>query len=199
MMYISPSPIPYKVEVALSLPLIIYHLPYNMGSVVQDSELFKIPGRALSNLDLLYFAKKLNVSNFQGVFMRDEIAKISDKNKTKKSQSFILNLQSSSEPGLHWVLFYKNSNLGVIYFDSYGQPPPRELRVYVGTNVEIQRNIYTVQSDLSSECGRLCLFVLQALSRNIPYDKILQTLKRRYDGRRGDGTTGEDTEESGEE
>ena len=175
-----------------------YHLPYNMGSVVENSELFKIPGRALSNLDLLYFVKKLNVGNFLGVYMRDEIAKISDKKKSKKTQSYIFNIQTSREPGVHWVLFYKNPKVGVIFFDSYGQVPCRELREYVGDNVEIQRNIYSVQSDLSSECGRLCLFVLQALSLNIPFDKILQTLKRRYDGR-GEGTTVEDTEESGEE
>ena len=169
-----------------------------MGSVVHNSELFKIPGRALSNIDLLYLAKKLGVHNFLGVFMRDEIAKISEKNKSKKSQSFIFNIQTSREPGVHWVLFAKSPNFGVIFFDSYGQVPCGELREYLGENVEIQRNIYTVQSDLSSECGRLCLFVLQALSLNIPFDKIIQTLRRRYDGRR-ERTTGENSEEeSGE-
>ena len=42
-MYISPSPIPYKVEVVLSLPLIIYHLPYNMGVSYKTLSYLKFP------------------------------------------------------------------------------------------------------------------------------------------------------------
>ena len=104
-----------------------------MGSIVEERELFKIPGYALSNLDIWNYVKKLHVKYFQGIFMRDEIKKIPHKEKLKKYQSFIFNLQTSEEPGIHWVLFFKNPTVGGIYFDSYGELPPKELSEYVGS------------------------------------------------------------------
>ena len=57
--------------------------------------------------DLNNLAKKLNIKNYRGCFMRDEL-----KNLTPLSQeSGILNFQSSSEGnGTHWTAWFKNNN-----------------------------------------------------------------------------------------
>ena len=63
-----------------------------------------------------------------------------------------------------------------------------ELLKYLKTKEEvlndtpvIQRNIHVIQTLYSSECGRLSLYVLKCLSQNISFDKIIQSLKMRYD------------------
>lgn len=146
-------------------------------------DILHIPGSVLSNLDIMYYVKHLPIPNFLGVFMRDELK---NGDKGRKVQCGIMNLNTSKQPGVHWVAWFKNPQVGVIYFDSYGQDTPNELTRYLKTAgrvkpVIIQRNIYIVQSAVSSECGRLCLFVLKALSNNIDFDKIIQVLKERYD------------------
>ena len=40
----------------------------------------QIPNKSLSNFDLIRYADDLNISNFRGVFMRDELPKIPRQN-----------------------------------------------------------------------------------------------------------------------
>ncbi len=52
----------------------------------------------MSNFDLLDAAKKLNLKNFRGVFMRDQL--LIQPNNTETG---IINLNENSGPGTHWV------------------------------------------------------------------------------------------------
>ena len=45
-------------------------------------------------------------------------------------ESGIINLDDQTGPGTHWVC-YVISPRNVIYFDSYGLPPPKEFIIYV--------------------------------------------------------------------
>ena len=149
------------------------------------SDTLSIPGRALSNLDLLYFAKHLPLPNFKGVFMRNELPPRALRNTI---ESGIMNFNKSNERGSHWVSWYCHGNKHRYYFDSFGQDVPLELEKYLKSAEEydnykevIRRNAIVLQHIDSSECGRLCLFVLKLLSDGWEYDDILQILKVRFD------------------
>ena len=103
-----------------------------------------IPNKALTNIELEYYAKELKIPHFRGVFMRDTLPK-----KTKKIECGIVNLNTSKENGSHWTAYFKKARR--IYFDSYGQITPIEIQNYLKTRSErgigvIQRKTDIVQS-----------------------------------------------------
>ena len=94
-----------------------------------DVEGLTLPNIALSNIQLIEAAKKLNINNFRDVFLRDELPK-----KPRANECGILNLDDSSGRGTHWVGWIKRRN-DKLYFDSYGLPPPTELLKYLSDPV----------------------------------------------------------------
>jgi len=134
----------------------------------------QIPDKSLSNFDLMKYAEDLNIPNFRGVFMRDELPKI-----PWLQECGIVNFNTSSEPGSHWVAYYKNGK-NRIYFDSYGQVILQEINDYLKTETEkknnkavIQRNTDIVQKVNTQICGHLCLYVLKSLSIGQSYRTFL--------------------------
>lgn len=115
-----------------------------------------LPRRALTNYDLIYFAKKYRIPHFRGVFMRNRLPK-----KPWKQECGIMNLEPQSRRGSHWVAYIKK-NRNAVYFDSFGDlPPPRELVRYL-KKCSMTYNYETFQSYNSVRCGHLCLkFLLQ--------------------------------------
>ena len=79
-----------------------------------DVEGVTLPNIALTNFELIEAAKKLNINNFRGVFLRDELPK-----KPRANECGILNLDDSSGRGTHWTCWIKRAK-DKIYFDSYG-------------------------------------------------------------------------------
>ena len=80
-------------------------------------------------LEIIDAAKKLSLYGFRGVFSRDTLPK-----KAKLNECGILNLDSSSGDGTHWVMsFEKGKNK--LYFDSYGVQPPSELIAYLKSSI----------------------------------------------------------------
>ena len=74
----------------------------------------------------------------------------------KTNESAIVNLDSTSGDGTHWVCYRKVNNK-VYYFDSFGNlKPPRELIRYFG-ECELYYNYKRKQSFDSVICGHLCL------------------------------------------
>jgi len=57
-----------------------------------------LPIRALSNYDIEKAVKDLKIKKFRGVFMRDTLPK-----KPLKDECGMLNINSSSRSGTHWV------------------------------------------------------------------------------------------------
>ena len=115
-----------------------------------------IPDRALSNFELTNYAKQLDIPNFGGVFMRDELPK-----RPWLNECGIVNFNNSMEPGSHWVAYYNNKRQR-IYFDSYGQVILAEVKDYLKSDKEkendesvIQRNTDIVQEFNTQICGHL--------------------------------------------
>ena len=136
-----------------------------------------IPDKPLSNFELLDYVKQLNIPNFRGVFMRDELPK-----KPWVNECGIVNFNTSQEPGSHWVAYFKDGKERIA-FDSYGQVILRELSDYLKTDKEknyavIQRNTDIVQKFNTQICGHLCLYVLKSLSLGKTFREILDSLTR---------------------
>jgi hypothetical protein len=113
-----------------------------------------LPVRALTNVDIESAGKY--IPNFRGVFMRDNLPK-----KCHKKECGIVNLDSTTGDGTHWVGYYTNNSTN-IYFDSYGLDPPTELVEYL--NGPILTQTFQLQQPGDVICGHLCLIVIQALS-----------------------------------
>ena len=69
----------------------------------------------------------------------------------------ILNLHLNYGNGNHWTSWYK-SNSKIVYFDSYGLPPPSEFDNYMKR--DIFYSTFNIQKDEKFICGHLCLAFL---------------------------------------
>ena len=63
--------------------------------------------------------------DLEGHFLRDTLP-----TKTKLKECSILNLDSCSGDGTHWVIWFKKGKVK-FYFDSYGVQPPSDLIAYL--------------------------------------------------------------------
>ena len=91
----------------------------------------------------------------------------------------IVNLNTSSQSGNHWVCYYRNKT-NRIYSDSFRQITPVEIQRYLKTGIEfargrevIQRNTDIVHAANTRVCGHLCLFVLKSLTNGEQFQTIL--------------------------
>lgn len=106
----------------------------------------------MTNFQLIKYAKELQIPNFRGVYMRDDLPKT-----PRKYETAIVNLDSKHGEGTHWVCYRKRGDR-VEYFDSFGNlRPPVELMQYLGPTVTVEYNYERKQSFNSVVCGHLCL------------------------------------------
>ena len=140
--------------------------------------------KGLTNIDLIKYAQSLKIDHFRGVFMRDTLP-----HTPHKCECGIVNLNTSHQPGSHWVCYYIDKDQKTkIYFDSFGQITPIEVQKYLKTKNEfemekgvIQRNTDIVQHVNTHVCGHLCLFVLTSLMReHLSFQDILNKLNDGY-------------------
>ena len=98
-------------------------------------------------------------------------------------ESDIVNLNTSSQHGSHWVCNYRSKNERV-YFDLYEQITPVGIQRYLKTGSEfdrgkevIQRKTDIVQAENTPVCGHLCLFVLKSLTNGDEIQSILNHMQ----------------------
>ena len=124
---------------------------------------------ALTNFDIMIICKKLNIQNFKGVFMRDEI-----KGKASNNESIILNLDESRNSGTHWVSLAVKNKI-CYYFDSYGFCPPDEIKSYCD-GLECYFSSYRVQKPNELICGHYSVYMLYLLDKGISFNKAINFL-----------------------
>lgn len=83
------------------------------------------------------------------------------RNGPRRYEAAIINLDSLSGVGTHWVAYRKKKS-EVTYYDSFGNlPPPTELVRYLKSGSEAANNIYYTydrqQKFGTVWCGHLCL------------------------------------------
>ena len=69
--------------------------------------------------------EKVTSRNIKGVYALDEIVHIKQKS---FPSAYVFNLDPSYKPGVHWVAVYIDRRELLEYFDSFGRPPPREIK-----------------------------------------------------------------------
>ena len=119
----------------------------------------------LPNHDISSLVEKLNIPNFRGCFYRDKLKTIQPKS------SYIINLNSELDEhgnrnkGSHWVALLTDDMKQCIYFDSYGEKEPNELRNLLKCNqYKIRHTNKNIQSFMSNLCGFFCLSFIFFLS-----------------------------------
>jgi hypothetical protein len=132
-----------------------------------------------TNVQLENISKALEIKNFKGVFMMDEVAKLSHSN----NECYIVNLQNSDMQGSHWIAVFKHDGT-VSYFDSYGAPIPKEIRNRYNNikihNFQSDDNIHPdkpLQTYSQVICGQLCVLFLLLCNKGSSFDKIITLLQ----------------------
>ena len=119
----------------------------------------------LSNFDIDELVKKMAIPNFKGCFYEDTLKKI------EPSCSYIINLNSEfnekneRNAGSHWVALITDDMKRGLYFDSYGEKEPNEIRNLLKSNqYKIAHTSKNIQSLMSNLCGFFCLAFIYFLS-----------------------------------
>ena len=112
-------------------------------------------------------------SSFQGVYPSDLLpAVVKD-----FPASFVANVDSSSQPGSHWVAFYFTNNKQGEFFDSYGQSPQTYssyFKDFLDKNaVDWIYNKKHLQSIFTNVCGHYCIFFLYHRCKNMSMNDIV--------------------------
>ena len=140
----------------------------------QDDDSGPVQGFLTSD-EIVSMASKLNVP--VEIIMRDQITK------PKLNMTYVLNLDTSGNPGTHWVMYRRmgksNENRGsIFYFDPFGRPPPNEL-VKFGP---ITYSDDQVQDPESSHCGYFVMLVAywlnESLMSNLSSNDALQAVEK---------------------
>ena len=76
---------------------------------------------------------KVTSRNFKGVYVLDEIKHIKQ---ISFPSAHVFNLDPSYKPGVHWVAVYFDREGLPEYFNSFGRPPPREIKDFLCTYAE---------------------------------------------------------------
>lgn len=119
----------------------------------------------LFNFDIDVLVKKLNIPNFKGCFFKDKLKKV------EPNSSYILNLNSEIDEngklngGSHWVALVADDMRRAIYFDSYGEAPPTEIKnLLKSSQYKLAHTNKNIQSLLSNLCGFFCLGFINFLT-----------------------------------
>ena len=127
-----------------------------------------LQNKPLSNVEIQDAIRKLDVSGFRGVFVRDNLP-----SKPRRNECGILNLDDRDGNGTHWVAWHKKDG-DKYYFDSYVVQPPWEMLQYL--QKPISYNTEKIQPNGEVICGQLCLYVLKELSRGGNFQQIVNDL-----------------------
>jgi hypothetical protein len=119
----------------------------------------------LSNHDIDVLVTKMGLSNFKGCFYKDKLSKI------QPNSSLIINLNNELDEhgnrnkGSHWTCLLTNDMKQCIYFDSYGEKEPNEVKNLLKYNqYSIAHTKKSIQSLMSNLCGFFCLSFIYFLT-----------------------------------
>jgi hypothetical protein len=112
---------------------------------------------------------ELEIEQFKGVFMRDEL----NRRKKTENECLILNIDHSKNAGTHWTALFIENGVSW-YFDSYGFDPPEEVKNYC--KEELYSNTFKIQKSDEVICGHYCIFMMYRLSNGYKFYDVLDEL-----------------------
>jgi len=123
----------------------------------------------LSDIEVRELARRMSVplvfSSFKDNLARETL---------QYNKSYVVNMQSTTDPetgkenqGSHYVCFqcnrYPSGEKMCIYFDSYGMPPPEEVKQFCAPT-KVHWNTKDIQSLMADCCGYFCLAFLHFIN-----------------------------------
>ena len=132
--------------------------------------------RTLDNIEIDSILKKSDLSNYGGTIMLNEVSKL------KPNHCAIINLNTSNEPGSHWVCVFDGpSQEEVVYFDSFGVGPPKQIQKFMNKCAKKsgKKMVYSsmqLQTLNTSSCGWWCMYILTHLDKGYTYDDLLNEM-----------------------
>jgi len=117
---------------------------------------------SLTDKQIKNLSKKMQIP-LGAVCFKDEIPKV------EFNKSYFVNMEDSVDekgqlnPGTHWVMFqvskYPNGEEAPIYFDSYGQSPPENVKKAISSicKKHLPHTTKDIQSLMNNACGFYCL------------------------------------------
>ena len=128
----------------------------------------------MQNIDLDLFLNKIHSNVSYKICSSDELNFL-----LRDNEFVIVNTDPSSLPGHHWVVFYRNKEGIIQFFDSFGHKPD----FYTFNFVKfLQRNVFesyyifnpcTIQSNTSNICGLYCLFFYVYICNDFSFNEFL--------------------------
>lgn len=110
---------------------------------------------------------------FVGVFARDELPEL-----TKWPAALVVNTHPRTDPGEHWVAFFKRDHQTLEYFDPYGLVPfHKEFKTFIKNNSnkwfynEIQ---FQPTVPLSVACGLYCILFIRIRCNGISFNDYIK-------------------------
>ena len=124
--------------------------------------------KGTTNIELIQLAKTLQIKYFRGVFMRDELPKMTI---NPNGESGIVNVNSAdkNDSGL-WLSYYKEDKQRIAY-STFGEPIIQELIDYL--HKPILTSDHQTQSIEEVNCGERCILKLWLLSRGKKFEDII--------------------------
>lgn len=114
---------------------------------------------------------------FRGIFPRDKLPDIKH-----RPCGVIFNLDTSGEPGSHWIAIYLHNNLQGEYFDPLGLPPTLfpDIEDYLRRVCKsVKWNNLQIQSVRSIACGLFCVHFLKNRFNGQSASKILSSFSHK--------------------
>lgn len=116
--------------------------------------------------------------SFVGVYMADTVPSLDKFNDLKRG--IIINLDSSSQSGSHWVSFWNEGNGFGEYFDSFGLQPPGNiaacLKVLCPNQITFSKQ--PLQHTESNACGLYAIFFIKHKCLGLSFSCILSHFSR---------------------
>lgn len=110
-----------------------------------------------SQLEAILYKHPATKLYFGGVYAKDTLPW------KAKHQCYIVNLDSSKEPGSHWMAVFFSNHGQAEFFDSFGFPPTidKNIHTFISRNsVQWIYNAQQLQNHRTVVCGQYCVFFL---------------------------------------
>lgn len=88
----------------------------------------------------------------------------------------VVNTDDSSRPGTHWVALFIVSGQTAEYFDSYGDPPNKNIAMYLTNFIFVKQSNIQIQSLFSKVCGEYCIYFIVKRALGVPFKLIIESL-----------------------
>ena len=125
------------------------------NGILQEIERIMGKDTQTSNIELNAIGNRIFGKKYIGTFSSDKIPKL------KKNQMCIANLDTSTQPGSHWVSLFCNEYGRCYFYDSFGRKATSFKNINKRNKILQEAQDYDAEQDYEeSNCGQRCLSFL---------------------------------------